>query len=196
MLAEDDLDADTSKSRAIRTNYKSVITAQEIVLLYSEAVQYGYVGVHCQSKRWNITCKPKNWHQVWNHKLRKDIEINLWNKAISEEQRPFFHREDVTKGNADTKKMVKNSENKSDTVPACYRLSSLSSSHERFLAGSNLGCSLSYFRQNCPYYILKPHPNYWGTCSRCRTFNQGWKQLARLLKTKIWNGMTLEIISH
>ena len=105
--------------------------------------------------------------------MRKEIGINLSNMTISEQQSEtplqkttlqFYHRKGITKVCLYTNQMVENPDNKSERVPACYRLSSLAS-----LSSS-------------PIQILAKHVH----ATSVSNLNQSWKLiLATSQKTKV-----------
>ena len=108
-----------------------------------------------------------------NSLFRREVGVNLSN-AINEpkqeetklqlEIKNFFLRDDISRTCPDTKRMKVNPEDKEEKVPVRYRLGTLHCLHDKFLAESITGCSLEYFRTNCPFYVIKPKANDWGTC--------------------------------
>ena len=55
-----------------------------------------------------------------------------------------------------------------EKVPVRYRLATPRSLCEKFNTESSLNCSSVYFQNNCPFDVIKPNPNDWGTCC-CQT---------------------------
>ena len=108
-----------------------------------------------------------------NSLFRREVGVNLSN-AINEpkqeetklqlEIKNFFLRDDISRTCPDTKRMKVNPEDKEEKVPVIYWLGTLHCLHDKFLAESITGCSLEYFRTNCPFYVIKPKANDWGTC--------------------------------
>jgi len=111
-----------------------------------------------------------------NYQFRKELGINLSIKtkntdsttALQKSIEDFFLRDDVTRVCPETKKLKRNPNDLDEELPLRYRMSTLRSLYDKFIAESSHSCSYSYFSLNCPYYVEKPSPNDWGTCL-CRT---------------------------
>ena len=64
----------------------------------------------------------------------------------------------------DIRKVKKNPEDPDEILPLRYRLCTITALFEKFKAENSQECSFSYFAQNCPFNVVKPNPNDWGTC--------------------------------
>ena len=53
-----------------------------------------------------------------------------------------------------------------------YHLSMLQELHERFIVDQSVECSYSQFTRHVPENIIKPKPEYWGTCLCMVCLNQ------------------------
>ena len=117
--------------------------------------------------------------------ISKPYEISQENEMLFQrEVRLFFERQEATRTCPDTKNMVLYPFEKEEKVPAQYRLGTIKMLHFSFEAETGIKCSLDCFRQNISFYVVRPKPNYWGTCLGVHCINPEMKleALANLLK--------------
>ena len=99
--------------------------------------------------------------QGLNRKFRKEIGINLSNKrefnsketALQKAIREFFLRDDVSRASPDVKTVIPDPENPGQNSPVQYRMSTLSTLHQKFVAECNDKCALGTFQHNVPAWI-------------------------------------------
>lgn len=144
-------------------------------------------------KRSKTTLEMQEHPVGFNQAVRREIGINLSNKVsygsnkskVAKEIEKFFDQDDVTRICPDKKAVMKNPDDKTEKVPARYRLSSLSFLHKKFVAQTDEQCDYTTFTRHVPYYVSKPSPQSWGTCICGTCLNPELKLKALSSKLKV-----------
>ena len=105
---------------------------------------------------------PKGLNRAIRMKIRVNIsnpyEIRQENETLFQrEARLFFERQEVAITCPNTKKMVPHPFEKGEKVPSRYRLGTIKMLHFSFEAETGVKCSLECFRQNIPFYVVRPN---------------------------------------
>ena len=115
-------------------------------------------------------------HSGFKRLFQQEVGINLSiplsfsdkDTAIQKAVWNFMTRDDVSRVSPSVKTLQLHGD---QAAPVRYELSTIQTLHKKFLAGSDIQCSLSTFTRNIPVNICRPSSLTWDTCLCMRCLN-------------------------